>query len=45
MNYKTMMKKYTVVFFAAVLCVLPLSAQIPSTEEMYGILEKQYEAV
>lgn len=46
MNYKTMMKKYTAVFFAAVLCTLPcsLSAQTPSTEEMYGILEKQYES-
>ncbi|UTC47235.1 outer membrane lipoprotein-sorting protein [Treponema vincentii] len=46
MNYKTMIKKSAAVFFAAVLCTLPLSlsAQIPSTEEMYGILEKQYSA-
>ena len=46
MNYKTMIKKHAAVFFAAVLCTLPLSlsAQITSTEEMYGILEKQYEA-
>ena len=44
MDYKTMTKKYAAVFFAAVLCTLPLSlsAQIPSTEEMYGILEKQF---
>ena len=46
MTYTTMMKKYTVMFFTAVFCLLPLSlsAQIPSTEEMYGILEKQYES-
>lgn len=45
MNYKMMIKTCRSVF-AAVLCVLPLSlsAQIPSTEEMYGILEKQYSA-
>lgn len=46
MNKTTMMKKYAAAVFAAVFCVLPFSlfAQIPSTEQMYGILEKQYES-
>ena len=46
MNYTMMTKKYAAAVITAVFCVLPLSlfAQIPSTEEMYGILEKQYEA-
>lgn len=41
-----MMRKCAAAIFATGLCLMPLSlfAQIPSTEEMYGILEKQYES-
>ncbi len=46
MNKKMVTRKYAVVLAAALFGMLPLSlfAQIPSTEEMYGILEKQYES-